>query len=207
MKLVIDTPGISTGYWNERLVNLLNEDYKDLMNRNRINCKSAAELLFMRMDRAAQIAGIAPRLSILPESSRVKLAEALEKEAKNLLEEKEAQYADSYEGRTIVIEAARGGPDGSSLPLPAPFGYQYSLAQFCPEILERAVILYIWVTPEESRRKNTARTDPNDPGSIINHGVPMEAPAAAAIIRQVGFSLARSTPTFVDSIRHRPSRS
>ena len=42
---------------------LLNEDYLDLMTRNIVSTDSAAELLFQRIDRAAQIAGlpIAPR--------------------------------------------------------------------------------------------------------------------------------------------------
>ena len=34
------------------------------------------------------------------------------------------------------------------MPLTGSDGYQYSLPMFCPEILENAAILYIWVTPE-----------------------------------------------------------
>lgn len=152
---------------------LLNEDYHDLMNRNVITTDSAAMLLFDRFDRAAQVAGIAPRMGLLKAEIRAKLAALLEKEARAMLEAKHAGYPDSFADKTIVIECARGGPDGAALPLTGTFGYQYSLPMFCPEILENAVLLYIWVTPEESRRKNADRADPNDPGSNLHHGVPM----------------------------------
>ena len=155
------------------LCNLLNEDYHDLMNRNVMKTDSAAQLLFARMDRAAQAAGMTPRLGLLPEDVRAAVAEKLEAEARQMLDEKHAGYPERFEGKTIIIECARGGPDGASMPLTGTFGYQYSLPMFCPEILEKAVILYIWVTPEESRRKNADRADPNDPGSNLHHGVPM----------------------------------
>ena len=64
---------------------------------------------------------------------------------------------ESLEGKTIVFEFARGGPEGASFPLKPPFGYEYSLALFDKEILENAAILYIWVTPEMSYNKNLQR--------------------------------------------------
>ena len=152
---------------------LLNEDYHDLMNRNAVTADSAARLLFNRIDAAGLQAGIQPRLALLGEETLTKLAEKLEAEAGAMLNEKHAGYPESFEDKTVVIECARGGPDGSSMPLTGTFGYQYSLPMFCPEILENAVLLYIWVTPEESRRKNSDRADPNDPGSNLHHGVPM----------------------------------
>ncbi len=155
------------------LCNLLNEDYHDLMNRNIAKPDSAAKLLFDRFDRAAAGAGIPNRLGVLDENTRNTIAERLEKEARAMLNEKHAGYPESFENKTIIIECARGGPDGAAMPLTGTFGYQYSLPMFCPEILEQAVILYIWVTPEESRRKNADRADPNDPGSNLHHGVPM----------------------------------
>ena len=120
---------------------LLNEDYHDLMNRNIVKTDSAAQLLFDRYDRAGLVAGIPPRLGLLDEGVRAKLAAILENEARAMLDEKHAGYPESFENKTIIIECARGGPDGSSMPLTGTFGYQYSLPMFCPEILENAVIL------------------------------------------------------------------
>ena len=167
-----DAPFIDGRDWGT-LCNLLNEDYHDLMNRTRVSPDSAAQHLFERIDRAALGAGIAARMGSLNADIRAKLADRLEAEARVMLDEKQAAYPDSFEDKTVVIECARGGPDGSTLPLTGTFGYQYSLPMFCPEILENAAILYIWVTPEESRRKNADRADPNDPGSNLHHGVPM----------------------------------
>ncbi len=168
-----DRPFQDTRDWGT-LIHLLNEDYHDLMGKNTVNTDSAAGLLMRRIDKSGEKAGIAPRLAKLDKASWTTVAAALEKEARAMLDEKHAAYPASFEGKTIVIEAARGGPDKSAFPLPAPLGYQYSLGELDPEILKRAVILYVWVTPEESRRKNTARTNPDDPGSILHHGVPME---------------------------------
>ena len=155
------------------LVQLLNEDYHDLLNRNVVKTDSAAEYLFERMDRASIMSGLNPRMSLLDEGLRKEVAKALEDEARQMLDDKHAQYPDSFENKTIVIEMARGGKDGSSMPLTGTFGYQYTFPHLSPEILERAAILYIWVTPEESRRKNNERANPDDPGSNLFHGVPM----------------------------------
>ncbi len=156
------------------LIELINEDHADLVARRKQSVVSAAQLLFDRIDAASLKVGLPARLASLDAELRSALAGVLDEEARQLLADKEAGYPDTLEGRTLVIEFARGGPDGAQLPLPSPLGYRYSLAELSPAILERAVILYVWVTPEESRRKNQARTDPNDPGSILHHGVPIE---------------------------------
>ena len=154
------------------LIALLNEDYHDMKNHNVVCPASAAQLLFERIDRAAMTVGISPRLGRLDEAVRGKLANILETECRKMLNEKHAAYPDSMEGKTLIIECARGGPEGAEMPLIGTCGYQYTLPLFCPEILEKAKILYIWVTPEESRRKNAARFDPNDPGSSLHHSTP-----------------------------------
>ena len=155
------------------LVELLNEDFEDLERRQRPAPASTAEWLLDRFDLARQKVGARPAFGALPAGTRRALSTALEREAADLLHDKNAGIPDTLAGRTVVIEAARGGPDGATPPLAAPLGYAYSLRRFSDAILSRASILYVWVTPEESRRKNHERTDPNDPGSILHHGVPM----------------------------------
>jgi hypothetical protein len=154
------------------LIELMNEDYRDLVNRHQPAPESAARWIFDRFDRARGVVGAPLVFADLDPSLVGELAKALEKECRDLLVKKNAEHPDTLEGKTVVIEFARGGADQSPLPLVAPYGYRYSLAQLAPKILDKAAILYIWVTPEESRRKNLHRTDPNDPGSILNHGVP-----------------------------------
>jgi len=156
------------------LIELVNEDHADLVQKRFLNPAHAGSDLMDRIDRAAVKCGAPARLAGLEQSLRAKLAEAIAAESRQLVQDKQNNYPESLEGRTLVIEFARGGPQGSTLPLAEPFGYRYSLARLAPEILEKAGILYIWVTPEESRRKNQARSNPKDPGSILHHGVPLE---------------------------------
>jgi len=155
------------------LIELMNEDYADLVSGTKPAPESAALWLFERIDAARVRAGGEAVLNKLSSELCREIAAPIEAEARKLLQDKIAEVPESLEGKTVVIEFARGGADGSPLPLPSPFGYQASLAQLSSAILEKASILYIWVTPEESRRKNEARTDPDDPGSILHHGVPL----------------------------------
>jgi hypothetical protein len=156
------------------LVELVNEDHEDLMQKRLLSPKSAALDLMDRFDRASVKVGAPARLGRLDKARRMKLAEALEAEARKMIKEKQESYPDTLAGKTLVIEFARGGPLNSPQPLAEPFGYRYSLGRLSPKLLETAAILYIWVTPEESRRKNQARSNPKDPGSILHHGVPIE---------------------------------
>lgn len=168
-----DKPFRDTRDWLT-LTELINEDYDDMTARRHISVPAAAEWLLDRLEAASRRAGLPARLGELPPELRRELSGKLEQEAGQLLQDKLAGYPEKPEGQTLVIEFARGGPQGSDFPLPPFYGYRHTLERLSPAILERAVILYIWVTPEESRRKNEARADPDDPGSILHHGVPRD---------------------------------
>lgn len=156
------------------LIELLNEDYDDLVKGRQHTVASAAQLLFDRLDAARVKAQMRPALDELPWKVRVRLAEALEAECREDLDARNRQAAQGVEGRTIVIEAARGGANGNAFPLTPPHGYGSAFQTLSPAILERAAVLYIWVDPAESRRKNIERGLPNAQGSILHHSVPME---------------------------------
>ena len=156
------------------LMELLNEDYDDLVNKNRPAPECAVSWLMDRFDANREKVGAPAFWKVLSDKSKTAVTEPLRPESEKLLADKVAEVPDTLEGKTVVVEFARGGADGSTMPLADPWGYQYSFRMLSEAMLEKSCILYIWVSPEESRRKNDARTDPNDPGSILHHGVPIE---------------------------------
>lgn len=156
------------------LMELLNEDHADILSKKIVNPPSVGRHYLQRLSEAARKSNAAPILDLLDGPKTNSLAGAIEKETRKMLDEKQADYPDTLQGKTLVIEFARGGAEGAKMPLPEPAGYAYSLSRLSEEILRKTAILYVWVTPEECRRRNEARTDPNDPGSILHHGVPAE---------------------------------
>ncbi len=156
------------------LIELLNEDYADLMAGRQHAPPSAAQLLFDRLDAAHAKVGLPESLGDVPYKLRRKVAEALEAECKADLEARNRQATQDKRGRTVVIEAARGGPNGAAFPLTPPVGYAAAFQQLSEGILEKAAVLYIQVEPAESRRKNIERGRPDGQGSILHHSVPME---------------------------------
>ncbi len=153
------------------LIELLNEDYHEILMGKAENPKYAAIRLFERLDAAAVRVGGVAKIAQLSPAVRAKLEEKLEDEARELFDDKIKNVLKSREGKTIVIEFSRGGPAGVR-PLPEHYGYVASLPALSDELLKRAAILYIWVTPEESRRKNRDRARPGEDKSILFHGTP-----------------------------------
>jgi len=66
---------------------------------------------------------------------------------------------------TTIIEFARGQEHG---------GFGRALAQLSRDVVQKAAILYIDVSFEESRRKNRRRFNPDRPDSILEHSLPDE---------------------------------
>jgi len=159
--------------WGTLMI-LINEDYAAVGIGIGDEPDSPAEWLFDRIDRARVTVGAPPALATLRPELRSGIAAALNAEAADLWRQISALGDADPTGATIVIEFARGGPGGSDLPITPPFGYKYALGLLSPQVLGRAAILYVQVTPEESRRRNEDRGRPGREGdaSILHHGVP-----------------------------------
>lgn len=71
---------------------------------------------------------------------------------------------DFYKQNTLFIEFARGRKNA----------FKEALQALKPDILARAAILFIYVTREESWRRNVARYQENLKHSILSHMVPKE---------------------------------
>jgi hypothetical protein len=156
----------------ETLIELVNEDYAELRGARQREPAAPGRWMMDRIDRARQAVGCEPILAALDPEARQAVEAAITGETQDLLDAWNRDLPESLSGRTVVIEFARGGPEGSPFPLPEHHGYRASLARLSAEILERATILYIWVTPEQSRAKNLERSRPDGDGSILFHGVP-----------------------------------
>lgn len=158
------------------LTHLLNEDYESVIAGKLPDVPSAAEEIFDRFDRAHARVGLPEHMGNLPHRIRRRVAAALEAECARERAVLAATCAAAVPraGKTIVIEAARGGPNGAAFPLTPPLGYAAMFQQLSERILERAAVLYVWVDPAESRRKNVERGRPDGQGSILHHSVPLE---------------------------------
>ncbi len=163
-------PFLEPGDWLT-LTALLDQDYAALDRPPEHPARPAAHLL-ERLDRARTVAGLPAPFAGLPAPTRAELENAIEQEAAALADTRAGARPVSGKGHTVVIELSRGAGESTRPPFPPPWGYAHSLAALSPDILERAAILYVWVTPEESRRRNRERVLPGEEGSILHHGVP-----------------------------------
>ncbi|HET7225371.1 MAG TPA: hypothetical protein VFK69_06605 [Candidatus Eisenbacteria bacterium] len=154
------------------LIELLNEDYAAVLERSRVSPESAGAWMLGRFDWARAQVGAKPAFHDLSPRVRERLIAEIEPACRELVEHRNATIPGSLRGRTVVIEFARGGPEGATMPLQPPVGYGYSLSRLSDDILAGASILYVWVTPEESRRKNEARSPGAADDSVLHHTVP-----------------------------------
>lgn len=164
------------------LVELLNDDYLALRRGQPDRPADPARRLLERFDAASVRAGGRAKFTSMSADLVTQIADAIREPAREYSDELAASFPKSLDGRTVVIEFARGGPATGHLPLPPGYGYAGSLPRLAPELLSRASVLYIRVDPAESRRKNRERARPDGDGSILFHGTPesvMESEYAA----------------------------
>jgi hypothetical protein len=168
-----DQPFLDGRDW-ATLTALINEDHAALGTAPAVPRQPTIWIL-ERLTTARRSAGLPGVLDELPGSALRTLESRLDQEVAELADQRSATLRAYEPGlSTVLIEFARGGPEGAVAPLREPDGYAYSLSRLSPAILRRSRVLYVWVTPEDSRRRNEERAHPGPAGdaSILQHGVP-----------------------------------
>jgi hypothetical protein len=170
---------------------LLRWDFADIERGTLPRPWSAGTWLLDRIERARRTIGLPPAFRAGERKARAELDDTLAVEAAALLDERRPHLtADGPQ--TYLVELARGAADWMRPPLPAPLGYEASLPFLGQEILGRAAVLHVHVSPEESLRRNLQRADPSHPGSVLGHSVPEIVMRQDYGIDDLGWLAARS---------------
>jgi hypothetical protein len=95
---------------------------------------------------------------------------------------------DYHQKYTTIIEFSRGSEHG---------GYKEAYQHLSKDVLERMAILYLDVSFSESLRKNRARFNPNEPDSILEHGLPDKK--LEKMYKEVDWhELAKDDPSYIE---------
>ena len=182
-----DRPFIDAREWTT-LSRLLDEDVRAVLDGDPLRASDAAGL-FERLDRIRVDLGLGPVVG------GRSVATGLDVEARDIADGVARAVDEWSDGDcTLIVEFARGGPQGASMPLDAPYGTAHALACFAPAVLGRSAVLAVRVDPEESRRRNRARAIPGREGdaSILHHGVPEAVMRGEYGVDDVGWLVDRS---------------
>lgn len=161
------------------LVMLLNGDYEHLVLQQKpYATEDAVKRLLVRMDHGRRQLGARPlfyrpggQIKLTP-TEFDELVSRIQQDVLDMLEERNKQVPQDPDNTTTLIEFARGAPYGAVPPFP--YAYDDSFSALDPAILKVAAFLYLRVHFVQALQKNWARCDPNDPASILSHGVPFD---------------------------------
>ncbi len=153
------------------LLRLVSDDYA-ILKADEPTPAADCDALFTRIDGHRRDLGCPEVFSVMEPAQRAELVERMKEGMEFLIHEQWGRREGTVAGKTVVMECARGGADGADMPLQPPAGYAFSLGNHRPEVLANAAVLYIKVTPEESRRKNKARYVPGLEDSDLHHSAP-----------------------------------
>jgi hypothetical protein len=68
-----------------------------------------------------------------------------------------------HDRTTLIVEFARGSEHG---------GYAEAFPHLADDLLRRAAVVYVYISFEESLRRNRRRFAPERPDGVLEHGVP-----------------------------------